>query len=116
MDLLYQISERKDVLLRLCITWEHDLQACPKDRTLPSWGPSQEELAAMKAQLSVEALDNGDDDEEEEEGVMSEFEDEAIDDAGLIERLDTFGLYTVLGDDEVEEVDESSADDWEDMD
>lgn len=114
-DLFYQISQRRDRLLRLCITWEHDLHACPKDRSLPLWGPSHEAVKAMEAQVAIEGLHMAEDDEEDE-GGLSEVEDDAMDDAGLLERLDALGLYTVGSDyEETDEGGESSPDEWEDV-
>lgn len=110
-DLLYHIHERKKVLLKLCITWEHDLQSCPRDRSLPNWGPTVMDFERLKAEEGLEFLDTIESGNEEDEGWLTEIEDEAINDAGLIEHLDRLDLSGHHG--QVEQEDENN-DDWED--
>jgi hypothetical protein len=122
-DLLYHIHERKKVLLKLCITWEHDLQSCPRDRSLPIWGPTATDFERLKAEEGLAFLDTIESDEEEDEGWMTEIEDEAINDAGLIEHLDRLDLSGHIGqveeEDDVEqeedvEQEDDDNDEWED--
>lgn len=96
-DLLYNIHERKKMLLKLCITWEHDLQSCPKDRSLPIWGPTARDFERLKAEEGLGFLDTIESGEEEDDGWMTEIEDEAINDAGLIEHLDRLDLSGHIG-------------------
>lgn len=70
----------------------------------------------MRAQVGVEALHTPCENDDEDEDSVSDLDDEAVDDAGLLERLDALGLYEMQDDnEEAEEVDGGSADEWEDI-
>jgi len=43
-DVIYQLNERRKVLLRLCNTWDTAIKIVPIDDDLP-WGPDLAELA-----------------------------------------------------------------------
>ncbi|KAJ3748458.1 hypothetical protein DFH05DRAFT_1520046 [Lentinula detonsa] len=98
LSIHYQLLERKDALLRLCITWSQSLSAVSffSNGTLPPWGPSDKELesaaAGMASEIVVEVEGNignevgGDyisSDEEESQLDEEEF------DVGLLEQMDT---------------------------
>lgn len=125
-DLLYHISEKKKVLLKLFE--KRDLQSCPKDRSLPTWGPTVTDFEGLEAEEGLGFLDTVESGEEEDEGWMTEIEDETINDAGLIEYLDRLDLEGHTGqveeeyDVEQEEIanaeeyveEDDNNDDWED--
>lgn len=112
--------------MELCITWKHDLVGCPKDLSLPNWGPSDDELETMEAEAGIEILCNANnesdtdiDDIDGDEG-LTDLEDEAFNDTGLMDHLDILDIYTVPdndgGPEEVmDEISQDSEDDWEDM-
>ncbi|KAJ3791560.1 hypothetical protein GGU11DRAFT_751529 [Lentinula aff. detonsa] len=98
LSIHYQLLERKDALLRLCITWSQLLSAVLffSNGTLPPWGPSDKELesaaAGIASEIVVEVEGNignevgGDyisSDEEESQLDEEEF------DVGLLEQMDT---------------------------
>jgi len=43
-DVVYQLNERRDVLLRLCVAWDPAVKIIPIEADLP-WGPNLAELA-----------------------------------------------------------------------
>jgi hypothetical protein len=43
-DVVYQLNERRNVLLRLCVAWDPAVKMIPIEETLP-WGPDLAELA-----------------------------------------------------------------------
>lgn len=105
------------MLLKLCITWEHDLQSCPRDCSLPSWGPTATDFERLEAEEGLGFLDTIESGDEEDEGWMTEIEDEAINDAGLIEHLDRLDLSGHTGQVEEEydvEQEDDDNDEWED--
>lgn len=128
-DLLYQMYQRREWLLQLCIKWEHDLQTCPKDMSLPHLGPADAEIKRAKAEMGVEQIERADghddeeyDDEEYGDGEsLDGIEDEAINDIGLMEHLDALDWHTfddqqIEGEHGRESDDVSSEDEWQDID
>ncbi|KAJ3725611.1 hypothetical protein DFJ43DRAFT_1002562, partial [Lentinula guzmanii] len=105
-DLLYQLTESKQNLLRLCVRWDSALELLPVIRGLNTWGPTTEELEEEAKKMHVEVLVNmviSDEDKETgDEAEMQEYEtnesdvDDEFDeddlDVGLVERLDALRL------------------------
>lgn len=113
--------------MELCITWKHDPMGCPKDLSLPHWGPSDDELAAMEADAGIAIYDadthetdeDHDDVDTNDEG-LTDLEDEAFNDTGLMDHLDILDIYTVPDNDEESEevwddISQGSEEDWEDI-
>jgi hypothetical protein len=88
-DLVYQLQQWRNSLLRLCIIWEKSLSTLPVDDILPAWGPSEAELTVVAEEVNGEMLEL-DDIFEESESEIEIDEDEL--DPGLIERLDALQL------------------------
>ncbi|KAJ3793184.1 hypothetical protein GGU11DRAFT_760137 [Lentinula aff. detonsa] len=105
-DLLYQLTESKQNLLRLCVRWDSALESLPVIRGLNTWGPTTEELEEEAKKMHVEVLVNtviSDEDKETgDEAEMQEYETDESDvddgfdeddlDVGLVERLDALRL------------------------
>ncbi|KAJ3792714.1 hypothetical protein GGU11DRAFT_818955 [Lentinula aff. detonsa] len=105
-DLLYQLTESKQNLLRLCVRWDSALESLPVIRGLNTWGPTMEELEEEAKKMHVEVLVNmviSDEDKETgDEAEMQEYETDESDvddefdeddlDVGLVERLDALRL------------------------
>ncbi|KAK7434118.1 hypothetical protein VKT23_020366 [Stygiomarasmius scandens] len=79
--LKHQLKLKKDYLLRLCVTWEQSLVELSGDHS-SFWGPSADELAAMRRNLLLDAV--GDDDDDDFGGAYLEEVE-----VGLTEQLDT---------------------------
>ncbi|KDR65968.1 hypothetical protein GALMADRAFT_148248 [Galerina marginata CBS 339.88] len=101
--LVYQLNERKNYLLRLCLNWEPTIRQIPAILE-GSWGPSLDELAeARKFEYTENVImvnNNGDGDENDEEDNESELSEEKmlLDESELMDNLETEGLQDDFSD------------------
>ena len=80
-DTIYQLEERREYLLRLCVVWEPIVRGIPCSLE-GGWGPSEEELMNFRqSEFTIQAI--------EEEGVYeSDEEDGDLEDAEYIDNLE----------------------------
>ncbi|KAJ6581299.1 hypothetical protein B0H19DRAFT_1251527 [Mycena capillaripes] len=91
---VYQLKLRRKELCQLCATWKAAIRPIPfKIKGLPPWGPSDQELLAVRVEDVVSKMgkksweeDNNNDDDDEDDYVSSDEEEEEL----PIEEIEVF--------------------------
>ncbi|KAL0571929.1 hypothetical protein V5O48_010030 [Marasmius crinis-equi] len=56
-DVQYQLTQRRDDLLRLCCHWQHSVEGMDVSEDIPEWGPTATELRLTEMDMTSELLD-----------------------------------------------------------
>ena len=99
LNLEFQLTERKQHLLHLCVVWDQAMASLPPCATLPSWGPPLTELEEWRQELGTELVVQDGDEAEEDIPIMDIDEEEELD-MGLIEHIETLRIGVELSDTE----------------
>jgi len=84
-DIQYQLQQRREYLLQLCIRWESMVQGIPCSLT-DSWGPTSQDLMVFwRYEFSSQTVD-------EDIGVYEVDEDEGFEDADFLDTLEETAL------------------------
>jgi hypothetical protein len=99
---VHQLKLRQQDLTQLCATWKAAIQLIPfKTEGLPAWGPSEEELMAVRIEDVVSKTTKAYDDDDDDDGDGDEASSEEEDDNNLpIEDIEAFQRGQVYADEQ----------------
>ena len=81
VDILYQLQQQQEYLLRLCVRWEPMVQGIPCSLS-DNWGPTAESLMEFRRyEFSSQLV-------EEDMGVYEVGEDEGFEDADFLDNVE----------------------------
>ena len=98
LDVVYQLKERREYLLRLCVKWESSVKIIPVDWDGSVWGPTRNELArAREYEYAEQVMEEEDQVEESSEDLEEERDEdgnseEDFDEAELLANLESMAL------------------------